>query len=788
MSTPINRPRAPLAYTIGLAVAAAATTWFTLLSWQAFAVDTAKVTVPLLFIGAYIAGIGGVVRWLRLPIVLALVVQIVVGAMCVLGSITGSFVPTRSTIRDYLTAFENAIESAQTYLAPIPPDVAPITVILLTGGVAAFVVIDFLAGALRLIPLAGLGLLAVYSVPVSITGNGVSWLGFVAISIGFLVMLYLVQSEQITRWGHGLGSRTGQEADDPTAFGVRTGAIRRSAVAIGTTATTLALALPILVPTLDVTLFEGSGPGKRQIEVEDPMVDLRRDLSRGEDIGLMLVTSPDKVPSYLRLAVLTNFNGETWTPGNREIPPTQVARGPMPPLVGVAAGTPREESEYQVLVSDEFESTWVPTTQHVSQISLIGDWRYDTSTMDFMSIDDDVTVAGLGYSFTGVEVTPDPALMDNALSGASSVRSSYLDVPATISDEIRGLAAEITEDEPTRFRRARALQQWFREDGGFAYSTENIDDAEQGDLDSFLDESGRVGYCEQFAASMAIMARVIGIPARVAVGFLEPEEAGANQYEFSAHDLHAWPELFFPGAGWVRFEPTPAARADTVPSYTSADLAPVASNSPSPSATTSSDPSPTRSNRAEDTLTSTSDDSSFPWLVLVLVTLGVLLIAAVALLPAFVRRQRRERRLLGDIEDLWLELRDHAVDLGHGWPSGRSPRATGAWLAGWFGAADGDGDAERPHHGPEQDPDAVGALDRLVEQIERARYSRSAASVDQEQASHDLRTVCAALDRGVGPRLRRRAQWLPRSVRRSIRPSPSATADETTTRETISAG
>ena len=174
--------------------------------------------------------------------------------------------------------------------------------------------------------------------------------------------------------------------------------------------------------------------------------------------------------------------------------------------------------------------------------------------------------------------------MDNAVSGAASVRSAYLEVPANSPSEIRSLAAAVTGDEETRFRKARALQQWFREDGGFEYSDRAIDD-DPGSLTAFLDESGRVGYCEQFAASMAIMARIIGIPARVAVGFLNSEPAGPNQYEFSAHDLHAWPELYFPGAGWVRFEPTPGARAETVPSYTSADLAPIASDTPSPSAT-----------------------------------------------------------------------------------------------------------------------------------------------------------------------------------------------------------
>ena len=780
----MNRQRASLSFTIGLAAAAAATTWFTLLSWRTFTSNAIEVTMPLLFIGALVAGIGGAGRWLRLPLMVVLVAQVVVTALCVLGAVTGSIVPTPGTLSEFVRAFQDGVASSRAYMAPIPPNVPPITALLLSGGALTFVVIDLLAAGLRRIPLAGLVLLTVYSVPVTITGNGLSWWAFIAMSVGFLGMLHIVNDEQISGWGRGMGS---EDDADPSAFGVRTGAVRTSALAIGTTATTLALALPLIIPTLEVTLFDGNGPGQREIEVVNPMVDLRRDLDRGVDIPLLLVRTPGDSPSYFRTTVLTSFNGDTWTPGDRDSPESQVARGTMPDLAGLAVSTPRNEVPFEVSVTEDFESTWLPTTPLVSTMEVEGDWRYDTATMDFMTTDEETTTSEMDYSFTGVSVQPDPALMDNAVSGAADVRSTYLEVSTEVSGEIRRLAASVTADASTRFRQAQLLQQWFREDGNFTYSTDNIENAEDGNLDDFLDESGRVGYCEQFAASMAIMARILGIPARVAVGFLESRRVGTDTYEFSSHDLHAWPELYFPGAGWVRFEPTPGTRAEGVPGYTSVDLGPEASAAPSPSATRSSAELAPRGETAAPEEGASDEASSVPWASIVLTLLGILLLVALVLVPGAVRRRRRDRRLLGGIEDLWLELRDHAVDLGHGWAHGLSPRASGVWLSTHFGPKpDHDGadhGVERPRQGPEQDPAAVEALHRLVGHLERARYARSASAFDTAQAIEDVRAVESALDHGVGPRVRRRSQWLPRS----LRPTPSTTGREVVTRETENA-
>ena len=65
------------------------------------------------------------------------------------------------------------------------------------------------------------------------------------------------------------------------------------------------------------------------------------------------------------------------------------------------------------------------------------------------------------------------------------------------------------------------------------------------------------GYCQQFAFGMAVLARLAGIPARVVVGYTQGSFIGNDNWQVKTSDAHAWPELYFPGVGWLRFEPTP---------------------------------------------------------------------------------------------------------------------------------------------------------------------------------------------------------------------------------------
>lgn len=732
--------------------------WVTVLSWSGLTEGFARVGIPLLMIGVVVCGLGAVARWSRVAAPVVVAGQLVVAALLVMGTTTGSPIPTPGNVDAFLVALDSALETSRSYAAPVQLGVPPVHPLLLIGGTLVVVLVDAIACTLRRAPVAGLVLLAAYTLPVAVTGDAVSWWLFSAIAALFLTLVFIQHSDHVAGWGRAPDG-------ERSSFSVRTGAIGNTAVALGAAAIALAVLVPAAVPTMSMSVFDGNGPGTREVEVKDPMVDLRRDLSRGQDIPLLWVTTPGPRPTYLRLSVLSRFNGSAWTPGDREIPDTQTATGALPPLEGVSSTVGRKEYKYDVRVGPDFESTWLPTTAQVTRIAAGTDWRYDVNTRDFIAARKGVTTADRTYDFTGAQLTYDPESMNNAVSGAGSVAGIFTDVPPTLNNEIRRLAASVTADAPTRFQKAQLLQQWFREDGGFRYDVGQVESAGSGgaDLMAFLDD--RVGYCEQFAASMAIMARVVGIPSRVAVGFLAPEKSTNGSWEFSAHDLHAWPELYFPGSGWVRFEPTPQDRATEVPGYTNAEFEAV-TESPSPSAGRSTELLPDRGESAgTDAGTADEDTGSVPWVPIVFGVLGLAVVVLLLLTPRLVRGARRRRRLAGDVEDLWEELRDSARDLGHTWPAGRSPRRVGDWLGRLLAApATGNARPDRPRRGRDQAPEAAQALDRIVVALERSRYARDPESFTAEQHARDAVLVEESLAAGVTPREVRRAAWWPASV------------------------
>ncbi|MEN0642596.1 transglutaminase domain-containing protein [Alkalicoccobacillus gibsonii] len=148
----------------------------------------------------------------------------------------------------------------------------------------------------------------------------------------------------------------------------------------------------------------------------------------------------------------------------------------------------------------------------------------------------------------------------NGSDNNSEIHEYYTQLPDTIPERVFELAEELTADATNRYDQAKAIEDHFR-GPEFTYETEDVavPAAGQDYVDQFLFETQQ-GYCDNFSTSMIVLLRTLDIPARWVKGFTAGTmvDVGdeANSYTISNSDAHSWVEVYFPGEGWVAFEPT----------------------------------------------------------------------------------------------------------------------------------------------------------------------------------------------------------------------------------------
>jgi transglutaminase-like putative cysteine protease len=141
--------------------------------------------------------------------------------------------------------------------------------------------------------------------------------------------------------------------------------------------------------------------------------------------------------------------------------------------------------------------------------------------------------------------------------------------------ELFDRAREVAGQTRSPYAAAVALERWFRVTGGFTYSEQPAPTPGLPPLVGFVVET-RAGYCQHYAGAMALMLRLLGIPARVAAGFV-PGHYHDGTWTVTDHDAHTWVEVWFPRYGWLAFDPTPGrGRLSGSYSSTSADFDPSA--------------------------------------------------------------------------------------------------------------------------------------------------------------------------------------------------------------------
>jgi transglutaminase-like putative cysteine protease len=181
-------------------------------------------------------------------------------------------------------------------------------------------------------------------------------------------------------------------------------------------------------------------------------------------------------------------------------------------------------------------------------------------------------VKGQSYVVESTRADADPATVRAASDGSASgvdprVAASYLQLPA-VPAAVRALAAQVTAGAPTTYDKALAVETWLR-DNTRVTDTAPAVPAGADPLEAFL-LTDRSGPAERAATSMAVMLRTQGVPARLALGFLPgTRDRLSGDFVVRGRDSLAWVEVWFPGVGWQRFDPTgrapaPGARDDSL--------------------------------------------------------------------------------------------------------------------------------------------------------------------------------------------------------------------------------
>ena len=151
---------------------------------------------------------------------------------------------------------------------------------------------------------------------------------------------------------------------------------------------------------------------------------------------------------------------------------------------------------------------------------------------------------------------PKPQALEKVTESNPPEMLEYLQLPA-LDPRIPELARQITSSSSNSYDRAAALERYLMT--RFAYTLELPRETPKDPLAEFLFVRKR-GHCEYFASSMAIMLRTLAIPSRVVNGFRTTEfNDVTGNYVIRASSAHSWVEAFFPGYGWITFDPTPGA-------------------------------------------------------------------------------------------------------------------------------------------------------------------------------------------------------------------------------------
>lgn len=302
--------------------------------------------------------------------------------------------------------------------------------------------------------------------------------------------------------------------------------------------------------------YRNRSPERSARSTVSPLVDIRGRLV--EHSGVEVFTVKADSEAYWRLTSLDTFDGEIWSSNERYAAVGKTLRSDVP--ARAAANEIRQSFKISGLAS-----IWLPAAYEPVRLEKADDVRYNSDTASLIT--ESETSDGESYEvlsrvplFTAEQLASAPGVITPEM-------APYLSLPE-VPMRVRGLAESVAfrAGARTPYEKALALQNFLRS-SRYTYDLEARQGHDGRALERFLFETRR-GYCEQFAGAFAVMARILELPTRVAVGFTQGELQSDGLFHVRDEHAHAWPEVFIANAGWVAFEPTPGRGAPNAQQYT----------------------------------------------------------------------------------------------------------------------------------------------------------------------------------------------------------------------------
>lgn len=261
-----------------------------------------------------------------------------------------------------------------------------------------------------------------------------------------------------------------------------------------------------------------------------------------EDDDLDVV--PAGAQRYWRAETYDVYTGRGWASSSQEA----VRSPPGRPIQQLSAGSDFWQ-HFQLAIGDS-EALFAANSPY----------RLDQETQTWWRAPDDlVRITGKAKRYTVVSRVPEPTELElrSAPSSASlGISETYLSLPDAVPDRIYELAELVVAGAQTQFDKALALETFLR---SYTYTVELPEPPAGRDLVDYFLFDLQQGYCDYYASAMVVMARAVGVPARLAFGYTQGVyDHASGRWVVTEGDAHSWVEVHFQGIGWVEFEPTAA--------------------------------------------------------------------------------------------------------------------------------------------------------------------------------------------------------------------------------------